>query len=95
MKIALIGATGFIGSALGAREALRLLRAERDLDWTLLSPSAVIAPGKRTGTFRLGADQLLVDAGGKSEISLEDYSVAMIDELEKPSHRRGRFTVGY
>jgi putative NADH-flavin reductase len=82
-------------SALGAREALKLLRAERELDWTMLSPSAIITPGKRTGKFRLGVDQLLVNAEGKSEISLEDYSVAMIDELEKPAHRRGRFTVGY
>jgi putative NADH-flavin reductase len=81
-------------SALGAREALKLLRAEREPDWTMLSPSAMIAPGKRTGKFRLGVDQLLFDAAGKSEISLEDYSVAMIDELEKPAHRRSRFTGG-
>jgi len=82
-------------SALGAREALKLLRPERELDWTMVSPSAMITPGKRTGKFRLGVDQLLVNAEGKSEISLEDFSVAMIDELERPAHRRGRFTVGY
>ncbi|HTP04568.1 MAG TPA: NAD(P)-dependent oxidoreductase [Nitrospirota bacterium] len=82
-------------SALGAREALRLLRNEKDLNWTMLSPSAIIAPGQRTGKFRLGGDQLLVKADGKSEISLEDYAVAMIDELERPAHPRKRFTVGY
>ncbi|HEU0201306.1 MAG TPA: NAD(P)-dependent oxidoreductase [Burkholderiaceae bacterium] len=82
-------------SAEGARDALNLLRAEAELDWTMLSPSAVIAPGERTGKFRLGKDQLLVAANGKSEISVEDYAVAMIDELEKPAHRRQRFTVGY
>jgi putative NADH-flavin reductase len=82
-------------TALGAREALRLLRNETDLNWTMLSPSAVIAPGQRTGKFRLGKDQLLVKADGKSDISLEDYAVAMIDELEKPAHLRSRFTVGY
>jgi len=82
-------------SALGAREALNLLRAERELNWTMLSPSALIAPGQRTGKFRLGGDQLLVKADGKSEISLEDYAVAMIDELERPAHPRTRFTVGY
>lgn len=82
-------------SALGAREALRLLRNEKDLNWTMLSPSAMIAPGQRTGKFRLGKDQLLVKADGKSEISLEDYAVAMINELETPAHPRSRFTVGY
>jgi len=82
-------------SALGAREALNRLRREHELNWTMLSPSAVIAPGRRTGKFRLGSDQLLVGAGGKSEISLEDYAVAMIDELEKPDHPRSRFTIGY
>jgi putative NADH-flavin reductase len=82
-------------SALGAREALRLLRNESELNWTMLSPSALIAPGQRTGKFRLGGDQLLINADGKSEISTEDYAVAMIDELETPAHPRRRFTVGY
>jgi len=82
-------------TALGAREALRLLRNEKDLNWTMLSPSAMLAPGQRTGKFRLGGDQLLVKTDGKSDISLEDYAVAMIDELEKPAHLRRRFTVGY
>jgi putative NADH-flavin reductase len=83
------------GSAEGARDALNLLRADKELEWTMLSPSAVIAPGQRTGKFRFGGDQLLVGANGKSEISVEDYAVAMIDELEQPKHRRQRFTVGY
>jgi putative NADH-flavin reductase len=82
-------------SALGAREALRLLRIESELNWTMLSPSALIAPGQRTGKFRLGGDQLLVKADGKSEISVEDYAAAMIDELEQPAHPRRRFTAGY
>ena len=82
-------------SALGARAALNLLRDESTLDWTMLSPSAIISPGQRTGQFRLGKDQLLADAQGSSAISVEDYSVAMIDELEKPAHSRSRFTVGY
>jgi putative NADH-flavin reductase len=81
-------------TAEGARKALGLLR-ETPLDWTMLSPSAVIAPGERTGKFRLGGDQLLADAQGNSRISVEDYAVAFIDELEKPAHSRRRFTVGY
>ncbi|HSV51608.1 MAG TPA: NAD(P)-dependent oxidoreductase [Burkholderiaceae bacterium] len=82
-------------TAEGARQALALLREEAMLDWTLLSPSAVIAPGERTGQFRLGTDQLLANAQGESRISVEDYAAAMIDELEKPAHSRRRFTVGY
>jgi putative NADH-flavin reductase len=50
---------------------------------------------QRTGKFRLGNDQLLVDATGKSQISVQDYAVAMIDELERPAHVRRCFTVGY
>jgi uncharacterized protein len=60
-----------------------------------LSPSAEIAPGERTGKFRLGTDRLLVSESGNSHISVEDYAVAMVDELERPAHARKRFTVGY
>ena len=60
-----------------------------------LAPSAVLEPGQRTGKFRLGGDQLLVDAKGESRISVEDYAAAMLDELEQPKHVRQRFTVGY
>jgi hypothetical protein len=83
------------GSAEGARQALNILRDERQLDWTMLSPSAMIAPGERTGKFRLGGDQLLSDAKGESRISVQDYAAAFVDELEKPAHSRRRFTVGY
>ena len=75
-------------------EFLDLLRKEKELDWTFLSPSAVIAPGERTGKFRLGKDQLLTHDKG-SNISWEDYAIAAVDELEKPAHIRERFTVGY
>ena len=81
--------------SLSAREVLYLLRDEPELEWTFLSPSAMISPGERTGQFRLGADQLLTDADGESRISVEDYAVAMLDELENPKHIRQRFTAGY
>lgn len=71
------------------------LRREKDLDWTFLSPPALIDFGARTGQFRLGKDQLLVDGKGDSKISFEDFAVATVDELEKPKHSRQRFTVGY
>jgi uncharacterized protein len=72
-----------------------VLRKERDLDWTFLSPSAEFAPGERTGKFRFRGDQMLVDAKGKSWISMEDFAIAFVDELEHPKHSRQRFTVGY
>jgi uncharacterized protein len=82
-------------SAEGARDALKLLRQEATLNWTMLSPSALIAPGQRTANFRLGGDQLLIDQQGESKISVEDYALAMIDELENPAHACQRFTIGY
>ena len=81
--------------ALATREALNLLRKEPNLEWSFLSPSADLSPGQRTGKFRLGKDQLLADANGKSHISTQDYAMAMIDEVERPAHVRQRFTVGY
>jgi putative NADH-flavin reductase len=81
--------------SLATRKVLYLLRDEPELEWTFLSPSGTIAPGERTDEFRLGSDQLLTDADGESRISLEDYAVAMLDELEDPQHIRQRFTVGY
>lgn len=81
--------------ALAGRNALNLLRAEPALDWTFLSPSAVIAPGERTGKFRLGKDEVLIGPDGKSRISIPDYAIALVDELEHPRHVRQRFTVGY
>lgn len=81
--------------ALATREALTLLRKENALEWSFLSPSADLAPGQRTGKFRLGKDQMLTDEKGRSRISVEDYAMAMIDEVERPAHIRQRFTVGY
>lgn len=73
---------------------LDLLRQERELDWTFISPSAMFIPGERTGRFRLGKDQLLTNDRGSS-ISFEDYAIALVDEVEKPVHSCQRFTVGY
>lgn len=80
--------------ALAHRDALNFLRTA-NLDWTSVSPAALIQPGERTGQFRVGADQLLVDEKGESRISAEDFAVAMVDELEKGEHIRRRFTVAY
>lgn len=73
---------------------LDLLRPEKELNWTFLSPSALFTAGERTGKFRLGTERLLTTDKGSS-ISFEDYAIALVDELEKPQHSRQRFTVGY
>lgn len=77
------------------RDFLNLLRGETALDWTFLSPAALIQPGTRTGKFRLGKEELVVDGNGESKISAEDYAVALLDEVEKPQHIRQRFTLAY
>ena len=74
---------------------LNILMNEHDIDWVSFSPAVSLEPGERTGKFRLGKDDLIVDADGKSHISVEDYAVAMVDELEKPAHHQERFTIGY
>lgn len=81
--------------SLAHREALKIYQKEKELDWTFVSPSAVIEPGVRTGKFRTGTNQLLRDANGKSFITMEDYAVAVIDEIENPLHIREVMTVGY
>ena len=71
------------------------LMAEESLDWVFFSPAGIIEQGLRTGKFRLGKDDLIVNKAGESRISVQDYAVAMIDELEKPVHHQERFTIGY
>lgn len=72
-----------------------LLLPEKSVDWVFLSPAVNMAPGERTGKFRLGKDELIVDESGDSNISVEDFAVAMIDELEQEKHHQERFTLGY
>lgn len=74
---------------------LNTLMNEKAIDWIFFSPAGTLEPGKRTGKFRLGKDELIVDENGISHISVEDYAVAMVDELENPKHHYERFTIGY
>ncbi|HEY9339217.1 MAG TPA: NAD(P)H-binding protein, partial [Kribbella sp.] len=77
------------GESLTVSQALENLRAS-DVNWTMLSPAFVIAPGERTGVFRLGQDEPVGD-----HISAEDYAVALVDEAEAAAHNQRRFTLGY
>jgi putative NADH-flavin reductase len=83
--------------ALAHREALDVYRKAgmAEFDWTAVSPAALIEPGTRTGKYRTGTDQLLVNDKGKSYISAEDFAVAVVDEIENPHFQDKRFTVAY
>jgi uncharacterized protein len=81
--------------ALKTAAFLDALRSEPELNWTFISPAAFLSPGKRTGTYRTGGDRLLTDSNGESRISVDDYAVAMLDEVEKGTHFRQRICVAY
>ncbi|MFF1820010.1 NAD(P)-dependent oxidoreductase [Kribbella sp. NPDC058245] len=76
-------------------EQLDLVRTATDVDWTYVSPPALLEPGIRTGNYRLGTDELVVAADGTSSLSMEDFAMALVDEAERAQHRGRRFTVGY
>jgi len=84
----------YIPIATSHEKALGVLRAS-DINWTYLSPAAYFVPGERTGKFRLGTKELISDAKGESKISFADYAIALVDEIEKPTHERASFSVGY
>ena len=77
--------------AIAHRDALDLYRTA-DLDWTYISPAAMLEPGERTGKYRTGTGQLLTDEKGESRISMEDLAIAFLDEVEKPRFVRRRMT---
>ena len=81
--------------AIAHTEALDYYRSVEDLDWTVVSPAAFTHPGERTGRYRLGGDQLLVDDNGNSEVSAEDYAIAIADLLETGGRERERITVAW
>ena len=75
---------------------LNTLTNEDSIDWVFFSPAGVLdEEGKKTGNYRLGKDDLIVDAEGNSHISVQDYADALVNEMEKPAHHKERFTIGY
>lgn len=86
---------GMRNEILSMADALDYLRGVKDVSWTFFSPAARIEPGVRTGKFRLGGDAMVRDEKGESRISMEDYAVALVDEIERPAFVNRRFTVGY
>ncbi|SFB56466.1 hypothetical protein SAMN05216312_113186 [Cohnella sp. OV330] len=84
----------FKATASSQAQNLQELQAATGIRWTFVSPSAFFDPaGKRTGAYRKGRDQLLVNAKGDSYVSYADYAIAIVDEIEQPAHEGERFTV--
>lgn len=95
-----LSAPGFLPAevvpiAVACQKQYELVAADHASDWSYISPPAMLAPGRRTGTYRTGADRLVVDDQRRSAISMEDFAVAILDEAEDPKHRRKAFTVAY
>jgi putative NADH-flavin reductase len=86
---------GWKAVALAHADALEVFREVDDLDWTYVSPAALIEPGERSGSYRRGGDQLLVDDAGTSRITYPDFAIAIADELEQGSAIRRRITVAH
>ena len=86
---------GTMNEIKSAVDALDYMKTVNDTSWTFVSPSSTFRPGERTGKFRLGTDTLITDAQGRSAISMEDFAVAILDEIENPQYVNKRFTAGY
>lgn len=82
-----------VPGAQAARDALTALRSNTALDWTFLSPPAMLGQGEATGGYRTGGDDLLMDGDKPAGIAVADMALAIADELERPHHLRARFTV--
>ncbi|MBT2572991.1 NAD(P)-dependent oxidoreductase [Bacillus sp. ISL-51] len=84
----------YLATAVNQAKNLEDLENTDSVSWTFLSPAAMFDPnGKRTGSYKKGKDTFLVNSKGDSYISYADYAIAVLDELEKPSHQNERFTV--
>ncbi|MEU9734760.1 NAD(P)H-binding protein [Streptomyces sp. NPDC048002] len=97
--VRLMDTTGFPDqfkhTAFAQAAALAVLRTVKDIDWTYLSPAVVIKPGERTGRYRTSGDTLLTDTDGKSVITIPDFALALVDELEQGTALRRRMSVAY
>ena len=81
-----------------ARDLLTELRGRNDLNWAFISPPARLGAEagfseERTGKYRLGQDDLLMDGDAPAGISVADLAVAIADDVEQKAHLRQRFTV--
>ncbi|USD36331.1 MULTISPECIES: NAD(P)-dependent oxidoreductase [Ferrimonas] len=85
----------YLQGARAARDVLTQLQQRTDLSWSYVSPPALLAPGQRTGSFRVGGDSLLMDGDTPANVSVEDLALAVVNEAEQRQHSGRRYTIGY
>ncbi|WP_249599027.1 NAD(P)-dependent oxidoreductase [Peribacillus frigoritolerans] len=84
----------YFATAFNQSKNLGDLQNATDIQWTFISPSAFFDPqGNRTGGYKLGKDNLLVNSKGESYVSYADFALAVLDEIENPQHINQRFTI--
>ena len=84
----------YLATATNQGKNLEDLQQSEGIKWTFVSPAAFFNPeGKRTGSYKRGKDNLIVNAKGNSYVSYADYAIAVVDEIENPQHENERFTV--
>ncbi|AMM94744.1 hypothetical protein UP17_21590 [Peribacillus simplex] len=84
----------YFATASNQSKNLEDLNNATGIQWTFISPSAFFDPqGNRTGEYKLGKDNLLVNSKGESYVSYADFALAVLDEIENPQHNNQRFTV--
>ncbi|MDY2947759.1 NAD(P)-dependent oxidoreductase [Mannheimia varigena] len=81
-----------------ARHLLNDLRERRDVNWAFVSPPAMLGvtggySEERTGSYRLGSEELLMNDGIPAGISVADFAIAVVDDIEQKAHLFQRFTV--
>lgn len=81
--------------ASAAIDAYGHLTDAEDLQWTYVAPAALIEPGERTGEYRTAVDELVTDDEGDSYVSMEDFAIALVDELESDAGVHEKLGVGY
>lgn len=88
--------------AAASSRQLELLRTTDGVaPWTYLAPAADFAPGPSRGTYRsqLGHEgavpDLVIADDGTSRISMEDFALAVCDEIEHPRMLRGVIALGW
>ena len=79
-------------TAMNMAKALELLR-DSQIKWTFFSPAIQFDPmGRRTGTYQLGSEWVILNQTQESYISYPDYVIALLDEVENPQFICKRFT---
>jgi putative NADH-flavin reductase len=76
-------------------DAYEIISDAEDLAWSYVAPAGLIEQGERTGEYRTADRALVTDEAGDSYISMEDFAVALVDELEEDNAVHTYIGTGY